>query len=710
MGVRPDRTLMAKRKNKKDKAKARPQAQIAFAGEAAAESDFDAEQRASAAASVAALGAAAAKAAEEAKAQVEVEAAEQARKAREEEAAAAQAQAAQARIQAQAAQSAETDGPTAAEPSSVPTPQVQAAFEQPAVQQPEQIAVQQPQPVQQVQQVQAATEPQPQPQPIPIPIPAPQPILIQAQPGQQYRLQPQQPAALQPEQPADRPVAQQPQPEQLQQPGQPVAQQQQPEPQPQPEPERQPGQPAAQPQPQQPEQRSDSASASAQAAAESAADRAALREAVQAARESASVLAEAASALSASAAAASMPRIVQIPQMVVPQFQNDGGHPQLYAEGVLVESAQEGSGGDGSPALSEHVRHDADPAKAKRESEGYKPKEPGERKHVQFSKRDDRTHGRVRSTSAFVDESVLMSLPKFGDAPNPLPDPNEILASLPSLTNFGLTAAQAANLNGKSSVVHIPPEPEPEREPAPAPTMPTIKPFGSANAAQAQPAAQAATEPIPIPIPMPAPRQTADGDQAPVPYYGDIQPVPQPASQPTAQQPSSSSALTVELPIVRDQATEALVLPKGYGRRQGRGAYTQPGEGYDGYGSADAYDDYSEYYDEMTPYSMPAVKGGRATLSLIFGIFSILFSFIPPLGIIFAIVAILLARSYVKRGGTAPRGNTGRICGIAGLVLSVVILVAAGVFVAYFWGGLYGSANAGTIMGYLQTTPLAQYL
>lgn len=65
------------------------------------------------------------------------------------------------------------------------------------------------------------------------------------------------------------------------------------------------------------------------------------------------------------------------------------------------------------------------------------------------------------------------------------------------------------------------------------------------------------------------------------------------------------------------------------------------------------------------------------TGALVCGVLAIVFSGLPIVGIILGIVAIVLAGKYFKAGGVAGTGKAGRICGIVGIVLSVVWFVAA---------------------------------
>lgn len=71
----------------------------------------------------------------------------------------------------------------------------------------------------------------------------------------------------------------------------------------------------------------------------------------------------------------------------------------------------------------------------------------------------------------------------------------------------------------------------------------------------------------------------------------------------------------------------------------------------------------------------PAGPAPSATPALICGILAIVFCWIPIVGIVLGIVAIVLAGKYFKAGGKEGSGKAGRICGIIGLVLSAIMIV-----------------------------------
>lgn len=74
------------------------------------------------------------------------------------------------------------------------------------------------------------------------------------------------------------------------------------------------------------------------------------------------------------------------------------------------------------------------------------------------------------------------------------------------------------------------------------------------------------------------------------------------------------------------------------------------------------------------PMQVPAPQPSP-TSALVCGILAIVFCFIPIVGIVLGIVAIVLAGKYFKAGGTLGQGKAGRICGIVGIVLSVIMII-----------------------------------
>ena len=421
--------------------------------------------------------------------------------------------------------------------------------------------------------------------------------------------------------------------------------------------------------------------AASDAEADAEAERIALKVAMDAARESAAVLREAANALSQSAAqSVAAARWGQFPgqNMGIPAAGMAPMLPPYHQEGMRPPA--------GMPAGSYDDPYADMRDREMRESAGYSPKEPADVPSADgrggkrwgspiksLKSRVAAVAGGGQQKAGRADAAMLSGLPKFGEAPDPLPSPQEILASLPS---FDVTGRPTA------------PEPQPSSEMA----------YQSGQVAEA--AFPTFADPTSFPVEMPLSQVPPVQEQvieipAQEVVYGEVQ-MPDPYVQ--AYDPMQGYDPSVMYDPT--QAFDPAMQMQGYDpAMQGYDPYAYGGMAYDPYADPTLY----------AGVGVPP-KGGMATASLILGILSILVAFLPPLGIVLAVLAIVLAKAYAKKGGMAPRAGTGRVCGVVGLVLSIVLAIAIGVFVAYFVGGLYGESNAGAIMGYLQTTPLAQFL
>ena len=147
------------------------------------------------------------------------------------------------------------------------------------------------------------------------------------------------------------------------------------------------------------------------------------------------------------------------------------------------------------------------------------------------------------------------------------------------------------------------------------------------EAAAAQPVQAASEQPLPTPEPQPAaapqPEAAPQAQPAPQPAAGEA--VPAPATQPMATPVAAPAAKPAQQPMGQ-------------------------------------------------PMPAPAPQPSP-TSALVCGILAIVFCFIPVVGIVLGIVAIVLAGKYFKAGGTLGQGKAGRICGIVGIVLSIVMIV-----------------------------------
>lgn len=84
---------------------------------------------------------------------------------------------------------------------------------------------------------------------------------------------------------------------------------------------------------------------------------------------------------------------------------------------------------------------------------------------------------------------------------------------------------------------------------------------------------------------------------------------------------------------------------------------------------------YGQPYPGDGGYASAPPSSGKATAALVCGILAILFAGSVLLSVILGVVAIVLAGSYVREGGTAGTAKAGRVCGIVGIVFSALLLI-----------------------------------
>ena len=77
-----------------------------------------------------------------------------------------------------------------------------------------------------------------------------------------------------------------------------------------------------------------------------------------------------------------------------------------------------------------------------------------------------------------------------------------------------------------------------------------------------------------------------------------------------------------------------------------------------------------------SPQPMPMASSGKATGAVVCGVLAILLSWMPLVGIVLGIVAIVLAGKAVKEAGKNGKTSGGKVCGIVGIVLSVLAVFA----------------------------------
>ena len=205
-----------------------------------------------------------------------------------------------------------------------------------------------------------------------------------------------------------------------------------------------------------------------------------------------------------------------------------------------------------------------------------------------------------------------------------------------------------------------PAQPVTPGEPA-QPTEP-VQPVAEPTQPVAQPA-QPTADPT---QPVAQPAQPAADPTQPVNPYASSQPAtpePAPASNPYQQAYSGGAAPAQPTQPVNPYAAPSPVAPPDGAQGQVP-PYGQPPMG-----------------QPVPPYGQPQPAGnGKATGALICGIAAIILCWLPLLSVILGIVAIVLAGSYVKSGGTAGTAKGGRICGIVGIVLAVLMFIGSMVF------------------------------
>lgn len=90
------------------------------------------------------------------------------------------------------------------------------------------------------------------------------------------------------------------------------------------------------------------------------------------------------------------------------------------------------------------------------------------------------------------------------------------------------------------------------------------------------------------------------------------------------------------------------------------------------------YNGQGAYPPPPVPPAYAQKNSGKAVGALVCGILAILLSFLPLLGLVFGIVAIVLASKAVKEAGKNGKTTAGKVCGIIGIVFAVLSFI--------FWG------------------------
>ena len=129
---------------------------------------------------------------------------------------------------------------------------------------------------------------------------------------------------------------------------------------------------------------------------------------------------------------------------------------------------------------------------------------------------------------------------------------------------------------------------------------------------------------------------------------------------------------------------------------------------------ASAPSGYSPETDPVRPYSSYTQGGtnaqaggkGNGTAALVCGILAIAFCGLPIVGVILGIVALALAAKTIKRSGKNGKTTAGKVCGIIGLVLSILMLVVGLALAAWSvtylsdleeWSDLEAAGSAGAL-------------
>ena len=235
------------------------------------------------------------------------------------------------------------------------------------------------------------------------------------------------------------------------------------------------------------------------------------------------------------------------------------------------------------------------------------------------------------------------------------------------------------------------PQPEPDNQPksdipvepaAPAaPAEPSASVEPAAPAAPAAPVEPAAPVAPAKPAAPAAPAEPATPAEPPAPAAPMAPTAPAVPVAPAAPQPAPASAPQVEgaaqTPQAPQQPTAAPTQPFDPAQQP---AQPVPGPAQAPYGA----------YPPPPAPGYPALSNGKATGALICGILAIVFSFIPIVGIVLGIVAIVLASKAVKFAGKSGKTTGGKVCGIIGIVFSILWAIFSFVLTM----GIIGSINA----------------
>ena len=168
------------------------------------------------------------------------------------------------------------------------------------------------------------------------------------------------------------------------------------------------------------------------------------------------------------------------------------------------------------------------------------------------------------------------------------------------------------------------------------------------------------------------------------------------ASQPQPQQPAFNQVAQPQQPQPQAQPQQPFGATGGAQQPFGaapNSAYQQPFGGQPAVPPSGYDPNFQPAYGAAGSYQPPA-STGKATVALVLGIAAIVICFIlpivgSPVGIILGIVAIVMAGSFIKVNGPFGRAKAARICGIVGLVLSILsLLLGVAVAALFGWVGM----------------------
>ncbi len=116
--------------------------------------------------------------------------------------------------------------------------------------------------------------------------------------------------------------------------------------------------------------------------------------------------------------------------------------------------------------------------------------------------------------------------------------------------------------------------------------------------------------------------------------------------------------------------------------------------------------DYGYGYVGGEPIDPSLATSSQATKCLVFGLLSIIFGLLPPIGILFGVLTIRMARRYHANGGDENKGEAGRVFGIVGFIFSTLMLLFVVGFIFFMVGALSGTQAATDLITYFNYSPL----